>query len=74
MDSGRDGVERPPGLSLEKTVRRSQHLELLVFELFCLVEKMCDEEMMTDEHSQYWRCRALYKALAHGRRPDGSKY
>ena len=59
--------------STEKTLRRETHLELLVFELYCFVMANAPEDAFEDD-DQYDRVVELYKALAHGRRPDGSKY
>jgi len=56
----------------EKTLSRSRHLELLVFSLVAIVESQCsDAQGDTDEYDEM---RRLYKALAHKRRPDGSRY
>ncbi len=56
-----------------KTLRRPRHLELLVFELLGCLEELWDSEALFNTAS-YERARELYKALAHNRRPDGSKY
>ncbi len=53
-----------------RMLSRGRHLELLVFELLACLEK----DAIEMESKQYEACRVLYKALVHGRRPDGSKY
>lgn len=57
-----------------KLLSRSRHLELLVFELLTLLERhnILDEDAMSSE--EFEKIRVLYKALVHGRRPDGSRY
>ncbi len=68
------GAEGPIHTSptTEKTLLREQHLELLVFELLTFVMLFASEDAF--ESGTYGRVRELYKALAHGRRPDGTKY
>ena len=59
-----------------KTLRRTRHLEILVFELCELVFLLCGDEVVADSDigDTAVAVRGLQKALAHGRRPDGSKY
>ena len=55
-----------------KVLTRGRHLELLTFELLRVVETSLSADAL--ESADYEACRTLYKALAHGRRPDGSSY
>ena len=59
-----------------KTMKRQVHAELLLFELVCWVEHEFGHltEGAALETTQASRVRYLYKSLAHGRRPDGTKY
>ncbi len=56
-----------------KSLRRGRHLELLVFELLACMEELWDSQALHGTES-YEKARLLYKALAHNRRPDGSRY
>ncbi len=63
----------------EKTMSRGAHLELLVFELLMLIEHIVSnfnqlDAMSIYESDAYAEVRVLYKALAHNRRPDGTRY
>jgi len=55
-----------------RLLSRQRHLELLTFELLGLIEMFAPQEVFDSE--AYENVRVLYKALAHGRRPDGSSY
>ena len=71
----RDEVEHPKP-SESKAMPRGHHLEFLVFEICSVIDLLLGKLEATDifESSEYAELRTLYKALAHRRRPDGSKY
>ena len=57
-----------------RVLSRQRHLELLVFEILTMMESegIIDEDALQSDN--YESVRVLYKALAHGRRPNGSTY
>ena len=61
-------------LSGNRLLSRQRHLELLVFELLMLLEKELPNFEDWGQEETYETIRVLYKALAHGRRPDGTSY
>ncbi len=74
-DAERETLSSGGGVGFDptKTLRRERHLELLVFELLACLEELWDEEALQSTDA-YKNCRILYKALAHGRRIDGTRY
>ncbi len=79
MSKAKAPVPEHAAPSGEKVLARLLHTELLLFEVFTLLEEVVFNTSSIDgetivESETYQRARQLYKSLAHGRRPDGSKY